>query len=400
MVLVEDPPRLVHVQTVLGERLPRQIREPLEIGPHDAVLGRRGRDLFEAFELAHRLLVRLLRQARRLETLAQFGDLLLVVLAFTEFLADRVELLPEHVVALRPAHLGLDLLLDLGLDRVFLLLLAELRLHELQPCDDVELLEHRLLAREVEVEVCRDQVGETRRVVEVRREHLDLAVLPVGRFDELREALHDVACERLHLDALEVARLLFERPDACAQEGLFGGELLEGDTRDALHEQPIGIVGELEHLDDAQHCPDAVDVLGDRRVLDLVPDRRAHEQPVGPQQHLVDQLLRARGVDEQRGQQVREEHRVAQRQHGQFCGQGGNAVAEPVLFVTFVDVHLHLVARRRRRQRGRFVLQLFVAFAHPPSPARSTGMRRLSATRFGSTIRRKPFSRCALTRSR
>ena len=76
--------------------------------------GRRG--LGKPFELTRCLFERLFGHSSRFDFGAQSFDFFLVVFTLTEFPADRLELLPQHVFALRLSDLILDFLLDLGLD--------------------------------------------------------------------------------------------------------------------------------------------------------------------------------------------------------------------------------------------------------------------------------------------
>ena len=133
MVLVQDLTRCGDVQVILGERRPRQVGHPLEIGSNHTVLGSSGGRLRQALELPGRLLQRLFRKPRRLDALPQVFRALFAFFGLPELTANRLELLSQHVVPLGPAHLGLDLFLDLGLEPKRLVLLVDLGQDELQP---------------------------------------------------------------------------------------------------------------------------------------------------------------------------------------------------------------------------------------------------------------------------
>ena len=69
---------------------------------------------------------------------------------------------------------------------------------------------------------------------------------------------------------------------------------------DALDQETVGVVGKFDHLDDPENGTDVVDVVGSRTSLDCSLDCAAHHQAIRIQYHLVDQELRASGIDEQR----------------------------------------------------------------------------------------------------
>ena len=91
------------------------------------------------------------------------------------------------------------------------------------------------------------------------REHLELVREARALRDQRHELVAHVARERGGLDRVGVARV-GEPQDASA------GTAPRGRTRrrarDALHQQPVGVVGELQHLRDAQHGADPVQVVG------------------------------------------------------------------------------------------------------------------------------------------
>ena len=109
MILVEDGARVLEVEVVLGRLRPRQAEDPVEVGPDDAVLGRRRRQLLEAGELAPGRLEDVLRQALLLDLLAELVDLGLLVVALAQLFLDRLELLAEEVLALALVDLRGDL---------------------------------------------------------------------------------------------------------------------------------------------------------------------------------------------------------------------------------------------------------------------------------------------------
>ena len=117
VVLVEHLAGVREVEVVLGRLVPRQRRDPLQVGADDAVLGGLRRQALEPVELAVGLLADVLGQLDRRELLAQLAGLRRGLVDLAELLLDRLELLAQDVLALALVELGLDLRLDLRADR-------------------------------------------------------------------------------------------------------------------------------------------------------------------------------------------------------------------------------------------------------------------------------------------
>jgi len=301
---------------------PRQLHHPLQVGADHAVLRGGRRHLLQAVELAGGLLLGLLRHLRRGDALAKPLGLGLLVPALPQLLADRLELLAQHEVALRLADVGLDLLADLTLDLHDLALARDPVEHQLEPIGNIELLEHRLLARDVEVEIRAGQVRQLGGVVHAAGEQLQLVRQTRALRHQGGELLRHVAHQRGGFHRVEFAGLA-QGLDLAAQEGHLGRELLHARPGHPLHEQPVGVVRELQHLGDAHHGANAVDVLSRRASLERAPHRHAHQQPVRRQQHLVDQPLRTLRAHQERREQERKEHRVLEREHRKHVGDLG-----------------------------------------------------------------------------
>src|SRR3954464_7424325 len=133
-----------------------------------AVWGGGGGRLGEPVELAARGAVGLLRKVGLLDLPAKLRDLGLLLVAFTELLLDRLQLLTEEVLALRVLHLGLHLGLDLRAELEHLELAVEDDRELAEACLDVGLLEQLLLLGRLEAHRRRDEVRERARVLGVR----------------------------------------------------------------------------------------------------------------------------------------------------------------------------------------------------------------------------------------
>ena len=100
VVVVEDLPRPAQVEPVAARLAPGKDRQPVEIGADDRVLGRAGVHAGQPLELALGLVQHFLRRTRRLDPLPELGDLGILGLALTQLLLDRLDLLPQEVIAL------------------------------------------------------------------------------------------------------------------------------------------------------------------------------------------------------------------------------------------------------------------------------------------------------------
>ena len=112
VVLVEHASRLDRVEPILGALVPRDLEQPVQVGPDHLVLGGRGRHPLEAIDLASGDGGDGLGQVRVGDALAQLLDL---AVALAELGLDRLHLLAQHVLPLRVGHLLLGARLDLAL---------------------------------------------------------------------------------------------------------------------------------------------------------------------------------------------------------------------------------------------------------------------------------------------
>ena len=129
---------------VVGAGVPRQLRDPLQIGADDLRFHRLAAGALQAAELALDFGARLLGQLELGELLAQLVDLArLVVVA--QLLLNRLELLAEIHLALPLAQLFLDLRLDLFLRFEQPDLALDVHEHATESLLDAQRLEQSLL---------------------------------------------------------------------------------------------------------------------------------------------------------------------------------------------------------------------------------------------------------------
>ncbi len=367
VVAVERLTGFLEVEVVLGGHAPRQLHDPLEVGPDHAVLGGLRRQSLESLQLAIGLLAHHLRQVGLFDPLAQLGSLGGALVGLAELLLDRLELLAQEVLALGAVHLGLDLRLDPRPQRDQLVLAREQLEQAPQPLREVALLEQLLALLGLDPERAGDHVRELGRVVEVRDRHLQLLRQVRHLLDDLAEGVLHVAGERLELGGLldHVGVLL----DARDEVRLGGDEVGQPHALPALHEDPQRAVRDLDHARDGSRHPHAVEVVR-AGALDVGVLRGDHHQHPLAGQHVVDQLDRALLPDRERRERVRERDGVLQRQHRQALGERAP------------DLHV-------LRLTGGGDLD-----AHYSSALGSIGMRRASSVccTSGISIRRMPSS--------
>ncbi len=260
MILVEAAPDLAQLDVVLGRHAPRQLDQPLEVGPGHGVLGARRLHALEAVELLARDLLGLLGQLGLDDLLGELVEVAGAVVELTQLLLDGLELLAQHVLALVAAHL----LLDLGVDALLDLEDLELARQELQhlagPGLEVERLEHVLLLGHLELEVRRHEVGQVTGLGHA----VDQGAGLLGQLGhELDHALGDVLEVHHQRVELDVGRgRVGHGLDLGRQERLGALERGRLEARHALQDHREVVLGQLDDLEDAGGAPDRVQVAG------------------------------------------------------------------------------------------------------------------------------------------
>ena len=144
MVLVEDFRRLLDVPAFRRRRGPGQRHQPVDIGANNPDLGRGGRNALHPVDLFEGAFLDGIRHAGGLDLLSQIVEVG-AFLVFAKFLADRLQLLAQDLLALQLADRALDFVLDLRLQFEDLDLLAEEECQQPQPFEDIGRFQHVLL---------------------------------------------------------------------------------------------------------------------------------------------------------------------------------------------------------------------------------------------------------------
>jgi hypothetical protein len=112
---LEDGAGRGHVEAILGEHVPRDLEEVLDVRARDVVLGRRRCHLAHTRQLLLRNRADLVAHLAVFDLLAEVVDLGVVVL-LAELLLDLPHAIAQHALAVRAARLALELRADIGLE--------------------------------------------------------------------------------------------------------------------------------------------------------------------------------------------------------------------------------------------------------------------------------------------
>ena len=179
------------------ETAPRQAHQPVEVGAHDGMLGRFGRDHLEPLEFLVGRLARLLGHLGRFDLLLEVFDFGRARVALAQLLLNRLELLAQVVLALILVELGLHLRLDL---------VAQFEQLDLAPQDDDQLFQPRahverrqqilrLLDRDFQIRG--DHVGEPAGLAHLHRHHLQFVGQIRHQRHELGKLAHQMRLQRV-----------------------------------------------------------------------------------------------------------------------------------------------------------------------------------------------------------
>ncbi len=279
--LVQDPGRVLHLEAVRAPLAPGKVQDPVQVRANDRGLRSDRIEPSKPVQLPFGPGPGVLRKGGFLQPPLQLRPLSLFGV---ELLVDRLELLLE-IVLLAP---GLDLPGDL---RVELLLDPE---HFQLPTEDRpdpgELILHPvglqepLLLLHLGQEVSRHEVCEAHRVLELRHRVHELVVNLVVEPRELPVHSADLTDQGLGLRVPESGALdlpLAQELDVGEESApVPPGELPDPRSPEALHDRPVGPVGKLRDLDEANHGAHPVEGRG-VGLLDLgIALGHEEEEPV------------------------------------------------------------------------------------------------------------------------
>ncbi len=363
MVLVEDRARAGEVEVVLRDDAPREARDPLDVRPQHRALGRVGIPALQALELLLGFLRHLLGNLLLLELLPVAGDLVREVVGVAELLLDRLELLPQEVLALRLVDLPARRPGDLLLHRQDADLPPQDLENGAQALDRGNRLEDPLRLLHLQLEVRGGEVGEARGVFEAGRDEHHLLRDLLAEGDRLLETFLHAPDERLELLRGRHRRRLHDARHLRAEVGLLPQVRVDLDPREPLHEEPDPAVGELQH---PHHRGGGagLEEVGRPGILDGAVALGDEDEDALLRERRIDGGDRLLARDRERHDDVGEEDDVLQREDGKDVGDRDGL-------------------GRCRRRLGR-------AHECPATPRPILISRDLEAVRRASSMRRRP----------
>ncbi len=314
VVLVEDLLRALEVERIIGARVPRELRDPLEIRADHLRLHRLATRALQAPQLALDLGAGLLRQLELHELVPQLGHLAARVVV-PELLLNRLELLAQiHLALALPQlllHLRLDLLL--GLEQADLPL--DVHEHPAEPLLDAQRLQQPLLLRDAQLDVAGHQVGEAPRLRHGVQHLADHLLRQPPLLSELGRPLAQFLVQRLERRVVfvEGTHLLRRHHDRRHVSALGRRVLHRRRALLSLQEQLHAPQAALD-LPDARDHPHRVQDVGGR-LIHVFPLRDREDETL-----LLERCLdRAQSPRSARGNRCRapgEDRRAAKRQDG------------------------------------------------------------------------------------
>ena len=329
VILIQHFAGVADVEIVLGQRLPRHRRQPIQVRFDDPVLGGLRRHLLQTRQLALRLLLGLLRHPRFVDLLAVLLDFVTAIFALAQFLADGVHLLAQVVFALRLLDLLFRLLLDLLADFAHFQLVRQ-HLHQMlhllrQPVGLKKLL--RLF--HIDAHVRCQKVDEQSRLLQLLDETHRLVGELRNQLRQPRRHVQEIAAQRLFDDGVldnvgvqtnarlevRIGRRPFDHAEAF--------QPLDEDRQRA-------VVGAHHPVDDGCR-PDLKNLRRRGNLHRGVPHRHQPDHPVALV-NVFDELHRTRNPHGQRHHNVRKCDSIAQWEDRQLVWNTINQVLD-ILFL-------------------------------------------------------------------
>ncbi len=314
VVLVEDLLGADEIPAFLGLLVPGNGDQPVEVVARDRRLGRHRRHRLEPAQLLNGLLGRFLRHPCLVDFLAQFLDLVALVVLATQFLLDRLHLLVEVVLFLRLLHLLLDARLDAAVDLELVHFAFEHAGDAVETLDGRDDLEEVLLLLDADEQVSGDGVAQLRRVVDADGGDHGVEVQVVRELDVLLEHRDDAAHHRLDVGGhvLRARDHLHDDPE----EALVFLPLDRAGAVDTLDQHLDVAVGQLQALHDVGDAAHREDVVRLRLVHRGVV-LGGEEDPLVLAEGVFEGPDRRRTPDHERHHHVREHDDIPQRNDGE-----------------------------------------------------------------------------------
>ncbi len=260
-----------------------------------------------------------------LDTCAVARGLLGELIPLAELHLDRLQLLPQVELALRPVDFAARLRVDLLLHGEQLDLLAQQFVHALEPVERIDALEHRLRVLDLELEVRCREIRQSPVIVDIYDDRHHLGRHGLSKRDRLLEIVSDVSRKRFDFERLGNGRVR-DRFDGSLKVDVTRVVPRHANAADALDEDADPVVRQFQHPHDHRRGADRVEVA----VLGLfdrgVALRREQDHPVVGQR-LLDGGDRPVAAHKERHDHVREDDDVPERQNREVVRDLDRALA-------------------------------------------------------------------------
>ena len=258
VVTVQNFPGLLHISPVVGLHAPGHVQAHVQIVPDHRALGAAEGLLGQAVQLLHELLPNLVRGTAAADPLLVLVQLVVAVLA--QLVLQYMELLPQDHVPLDLAHPLADLLVNIRLQGGDVNLVEQDLVHDHQPPDGVQLLQHPLAVLVPEVDVGGDGVRQLAGVPDIQhRGHQLIGQIP---HQLLIPAKQGVDPPGQGLGAVRgPPTLVLQQVHVGLEEGLGLPQAAQGRPVQAPGDDAHAGIRGLDDLEDTAHGADGVQIL-------------------------------------------------------------------------------------------------------------------------------------------
>ena len=168
VIAIQDLLRLLEIEVVLAQVIPRKICDDLDVTDDDGELRAGRRNKIEPLQFALGLLHHCLGRLGFFEPFAQLLRLFFAAaLGLAQFALDRLELRPQISAPLRIGKLRVHIFLQSLLNLGDLQLRRDLLLHNANALFHIKLLENRLFLGNIDVQVRPQKIRELLRVIDI-----------------------------------------------------------------------------------------------------------------------------------------------------------------------------------------------------------------------------------------
>ena len=266
VVLVQNSLSGLDIQTLLGLFAPGQLQRRVQIVADDGGLGGAIGLLCQTLDFLHKFFFYFVGELQRLDLLAVFLDLRLVV-ALTQLRADDLHLLPQEIVPLALVNALLGLVLDAVFQPQHLQLLGHELVGHLQAVDGMQILQHAHFLRIAEGRRLGQKVCDQARIVSGENFQHHVLHRALGQVGKLVKQLRGLPFQRLDLRRTGRVFQLRHRLGPGAEVGRFFHDLRDPGAVLAIDQNTDRISGHLQNLPYMGNSAHGVQILQLRVIL-------------------------------------------------------------------------------------------------------------------------------------